>query len=326
MAVMVKALTHVVVSIVTLLAAGAGTGAGARGAEPGQEERQGGGQYEIRIARPLAVGTKYRITADGALVRQTTMNVAGREQKQPDDGFGCHLEGTVEVLALDDVGEEAKVACVVDKCTRITSEGEKELVAPGKVIVAEGKGKKTVFTLRDGGELSKEASDALDLVISLDTGEEVSDDDMFGTKEKQALGGTWRVNGEAVAKDAGRVGVVVKPQDVEGSFKVGGVEKAGEVECLRLVGNLKMKNLLRKDDDNEEDGLPEGFTVVGGSMEARYGGLFPVDTAVGSLSESVSMTFVTNVKGKGGPAAGGQELTIESRVQRAGEMKRRFLK
>ena len=327
-----NALQCLLFSLVVLLGAARAAHSGQR-QEPGQaadkEERQGNDKkYEIRIARPLPVGTKYRITADGALLRQTTLHVAGREQKQPDDGFACHLEGTVEVLALDKVGEEAKVACTVEKCTRITSDGETELVPKGKVVFAEGKGKETVFTFEGGEKLSKEASEALELCISLDTGDEVSDDDMFGTKETHPVGGSWQVKGEAVARDAGRVGVVVKPQDVEGSFKVGGAEKVGDIECVRLVGNLRMKNLLRKDDENgdEDDGLPEGFTVVGGTMEARYGGLFPVDTAVGSLSESVSMTFVTNVKGKGGPAAGGQELMIESRVQRAGEMKRRFLK
>jgi hypothetical protein len=279
--------------------------------------------YEIRIARSVPVGTKYALTADGALLRQVTLHVAGREQKQPDDGFGIHLEGTVEVLALDDVGEEAKVSCVVDKCNRITSEGEKELVPKGKVLIAEGKGKDTKFHYDDGTELPKVASEALELAISLDTGDEVTDDDMFGTKDKQAIGGSWPVHADAVAKDAARVGVIVKPEDVEGSFKLDGLKKVGDVECMKVSGNLRMKKLLRKDD--EDDGLPAGFTVTGGSMEARYGGLFPLDVSAGGVSESASMTFITNVKGKGGPG-GNQELKIESRVQRAAELKRRFLK
>lgn len=280
-------------------------------------------QYEIKIARSIPVGTKYALTADGALLRQVTLHVAGRDQKQPDDGFGIHLEGTVEVLALDEVGEEAKVSCVIDKCNRITSEGEKELVATGKTLIAEGKGKDTKFHYDDGKELPKEASEALELVISLDTGDEVTDDDMFGTKDKQKVGASWPVHAEPVSKDAARVGVIVKPEDVEGSFKLDGLRKVGDAECMSVSGNLKMKKLMRKDD--EDDGLPAGFTVTGGSMEARYGGLFPLDVSAGTLSESVSMTFVTNVKGKGGPG-GNQELKIESRVQRAAELKRRFLK
>jgi hypothetical protein len=103
------------------------------------------------------------------------------------------------------------------------------------------------------------------------------------------------------------------------------VEKKGDVECLKLSGNLKVKNLVSKADDNEDDGLPEGFVVEGGSMEAKFSGLFPVDTAVGSLAESASMTFVTHVKGKGGGGEG-DVITVETRVQRAVDMKRSFLK
>ena len=280
--------------------------------------------YEIKLARPVKVGMKYALTTDGALVRETTIKRGAVTQKQPEDGYGVHLEGTVEVLALDDVGEEAKVSIAVDKCTRITSEGETELVARGKVLVAEGQGKDTKLTLKDGGELTKEATDALELVLSLDTNDKLTDDDLLGTKGRKKVGESWPVTSENVAKDSERVGVVVKPGDVEGSFRVDAVEKKDGIECLRLSGNLKVKNLVTRADDNEDDGLPEGFVVEGGSMEAKYSGLFPVDTSVGSLAESASMTFVTHVKGKGG-GGGNDVVTVESRVQRAVDMKRRFL-
>ena len=280
--------------------------------------------YEIKLARPLKVGTKYAMTADGALVRQVTVTRGGATQKQPEDGFGVHLAGTVEVLALDEIGEEAKVSVTIDKCTRITSEGETELVPKGKVLVAEGKGKDTKFSVQDGGELSKDATDALELVISLDTNDKLTDDDLLGTKERKKVGESWPVTPENVAKDSERVGVIVKPGDVEGSFRLDGLERMEGVECLKLSGNLKVKDLRTKADDNEDDGLPEGFVVEGGSMEAKYAGLFPVDTSVGSLAESAIMTFVSHFKGKGG---GGDEdvVKVESRVQRAVDMKRRFL-
>ena len=289
-----------------------------------EEKKDDKKQYDVRITRPLKVGQKYRITADGALLRQVTLRSGREEKQQPEVGFGVRLEGTVEVLAVDDVGEESKVACTVDKCTRITPEGETPLVEKGKVIVAEGQEKDTKFTLKDGAALPKGASEALELVISLDTGDTLTDDELFGTKEKKAVGESWPVAPEAVSKDAARVGVVVKPEDVEGLFRLDGVEKAEGQECLRLSGSLKMKRLTRSADEDDDSGLPKGFAVTGGWMEARYSGLFPVDASAGSLSESVSMTFVTDIKGKGGPA-NAQDVSIRSRVQRAGEMKRQFL-
>jgi hypothetical protein len=301
----------------TLLAACAGATRAAFADEPDKDKA-----YEVKLARPVKVGMKYHITTDGALVRETTISRAGVTAKQPDDGFGVHLEGTVEVLALDQIGEEAKVSIAIDKCTRITSAGENELVPKGKVLIAEGKGKDTRFSIEGGGELAKEASDALELVVSLDTNDTLTDDDLLGTKEKKKVGESWPVSPENVAKDSERVGVEVKPQDVEGSFQIDGLEKKGDEPCLKLSGNLKVKKLVTKADEKEGGGLPEGYVVEGGSMEAKYTGLFPVDSSKGSLAESASMTFVTHVKGKGG---GGDAVTIESRVHRAVDMKRRFL-
>jgi hypothetical protein len=276
--------------------------------------------YEIKLARPLKVGMKYSLTADGALVRNIKVTRGGETHDQPEDGYGVRLEGTVEVLALDDTGEEAKISCTVDKCARITSEGETELVPKGKVLIAEGKGKDTTFSLQGEGELSKEAAEALELVISLDTNDKLNDDDLLGTKEKKKVGQSWPVTPEAIATDSERVGVVVKPEDVEGSFRLDGLEKVGEVECLKMSGNLRVKKLVTKADANEDDGLPEGFVVDNGSMEAKYTGLFPVDASVGSLAETASVSFVTFIKG-GTP---GNEVAIESRVQRAVDIKRRW--
>lgn len=283
---------------------------------------EGAKDYDVRFARPIKVGAKYAMTADGAMLRQTTITRGGATQKQPEDGFGVHLSGTVEVLALDDIGEEAKVSIAIDKCTRITSQGEAELVPKGGVLIAEGKGKDTKFSLEGGGELSKEAADALDLVVSLDTNDKFTDDDLLGSPGRKKVGESWPVSSENIAKDSERVNVLVKPEDVEGSFRIDGLEKKDGVECLKMSGNMKVKNLATKADESEDDGLPEGFVVEGGSMDAKYAGLFPVDPSIGSLAESASITFVTQIKGGSGNE---DAIKVESRVQRAVEMKRRFL-
>lgn len=277
--------------------------------------------YEIKLARPFKAGMKYSVTADGALVRHVKVTRAGQTQQQPEEGYGVRLEGTVEILAVDDTGEEAKVSVAVDKCARITPDGETELIAKGQTFIAEGKGKDTKFSLPDGSELAKDAADALDLVISLDTNDKLTDDDMLGTKEKKKVGESWPVTAAAIVEDSVRVGVVVKPEDVEGSFRLDGVEKVGDVECLKMSGNLRVKKLVTKADANEDDGLPEGFVVENGTMEAKYTGLFPVDASVGSLAETASVSFLTLIKG----GAPGNEVMIESRVQRAVDVKRQWI-
>src|SRR5687767_12766638 len=57
--------------------------------------------YEIKLVRPLKVGQKYTMTAEGALVRSSTLKVAGQAAGRHDEGYGVVLEGTVEVLAVN---------------------------------------------------------------------------------------------------------------------------------------------------------------------------------------------------------------------------------
>src|SRR5689334_11077142 len=71
--------------------------------------------YPIKLVRVPKVGQKYTITADGALTRHTTFTAGGKDVAT-DDEYGIHLEGTVEVLAVNKDGEEGKVACTVTKC------------------------------------------------------------------------------------------------------------------------------------------------------------------------------------------------------------------
>src|SRR4051812_35957460 len=76
--------------------------------------------YEIKLVRTPNVGQKYTLIAEGAVERKTTVINRGEKSPAEEDGFGVHLEGTVEVLAVNKDGEEGKVTCKVIKCTRLT--------------------------------------------------------------------------------------------------------------------------------------------------------------------------------------------------------------
>src|SRR5687768_9068925 len=79
--------------------------------------------YEIKLLRPLKVGTKYSVRAEGASLHHTTVRSAGEAARTSETGYGIRLEGTVEVLEVSEEDEEAKVACTVKRCVRITPDG-----------------------------------------------------------------------------------------------------------------------------------------------------------------------------------------------------------
>src|SRR6476660_3415875 len=106
--------------------------------------------YQIKFVRPPQVGQKYTMTAEGALTRRTTISASGQQVSSTDEEYGVHLEGTVEVLAVNKDGEEGKVACTVTKCTRIAPEGEEEIAPAGRVITATGGKEETTFSIDQG--------------------------------------------------------------------------------------------------------------------------------------------------------------------------------
>lgn len=275
-------------------------------------------RYPIKFVRPVTVGTKYHYVADGAILQRMKMTVGGKPGRSSEDGHGIHVEGTVEVLAVNDEGEEAKVACKLDKCVRMTGEDEKELIPAGRVVTAVAGKEKTTFTL-DEGAISKEAEEALDLVLRLPEDDGYTDDDVYGTKEPQKVGASWPVNAEAMAKSAEDEDVKVDPKDVGGSLKLEAIETVEGVECLKISGSLSVKRLIPK----APEGLPPGTKVVNGSMDARFSGLFPTDLSKGSLSESMSMVMSNTLKREADDQ--GPEFVIETTLQRAVEMKRKFL-
>lgn len=269
--------------------------------------------YEIKLVRPPKVGQKYSLTIEGAIVRATTFKVEGQEDRKSNDGYGVRLEGTVEVLAVNADGEEGKAACTVTKCVRITREGERELVPAGRVVTAEGGTEETTFTV-DQGALSDEAKESLRLVLRMGEDDGFNDDKIYGTTTRQPVGGTWPLDAKAASEEAKADKVLFDPADISGALTLEKVEKAGDVECLRIAGPVEIKKLTAEP--------PPNLTFESGSVKARYSGLFPVDTTLGVLAETQSSTYTTAYRGKN---AAGQVVAIESKMQRATEMTRKFL-
>ena len=269
--------------------------------------------YEIKLVRPPKVGQKYTMTVEGAMVRAITIKVEGQEDRRRNEGYGVRLEGTVEVLAVNADGEESKAACTVTKCVRIVKEGEQELIPAGRVVTAEGDKTDTNFTV-DQGELTDETKEALRLVFRMGEEDGFNDDKIYGTTTRQAVGGMWQIDAKAASEEAKADEVIFDPADVSGSLTLEKVEQVDGVECLRIAGPIEIKKLTAEP--------PQNMTFESGSLKGRYSGLFPVDTTVGVLGETQSVTYHTAYRGKD-PA--GQEVVIDSKMQRATEMTRKFL-
>lgn len=273
--------------------------------------------YAIKLVRPPKVGQKYTLTAEGAMTRHTVITVSGQPLNTTDDEYGVHLEGTVEVLAVNKDGEEGKAACTITKCTRVTPEGEAELIPAGRIVTATGGKEETTFSI-DQGKLSDEAKEALDLVLRMGEEDGYNDDKMYGTKTEQAVGGSWPMDSKVSSDEAKDDDVIFDPKDATGTMRVDKVETLDGVECLRISGVTEIKDLKFK--------APQGLTIDKGSLKAHYGGAYPVDVnAAGPLRESMSVTQTATFRGKGDKNGPDAKTVVETKLQRASDLSRKYL-
>jgi hypothetical protein len=273
--------------------------------------------YPIKLVRPPKVGQKYTFTAEGAMTRHTVVTINGQKLNASDEEFGVHLEGTVEVLAVNKDGEEGKAACTIAKCTRVTPDGEDELIPTGRVVTATGGKEETTFSI-DQGELSDKAKEALDIVFRMGEEDGYNDDKLYGTKADQPVGGSWKMDAKASSAEAKDDEVIFDPADATGTMRLDKVETLDGVECLRISGVTEIKSLKFK--------APDGFKIDKGTLKAHYGGAYPVDTkSSGPLRESMSITQTATFTGKGDKNGPDAKTVVETKLQRAADLTRKYL-
>jgi hypothetical protein len=276
--------------------------------------------YDVVLTRPAVVGERFSISGEGAMIRETAMIVDGTRKEQAPAGAGIKLTGTAEVLAVTPKGKVTKLSVTVDRCTRVSGPEEAELLPKESVVFAEADGKDTKFSRKDG-ELPPDASELLDLLFQLSADDSRgTDDELFGTRGKRAVGDTWPVNAKRATKDFAAEDITVAESDVSGTVKLDGVDREGGVERLRLSGLMKVANM----NPAKVDWLPDGFKMEAGSMDFKFTVALPAEPKRdGTTDETMSARHAMTYSGQ---VPGGQAVRTEVTMQRAAQMKRTPLK
>ncbi len=275
-----------------------------------------GQDYEIRMTRPAKVGQKYRLVASGSLSEQMTMSAEGQVLKSNKLLLTAELEGVVTVLQVDKLKRETKVRLLVSKCLMsMNGKSNKKGALP--------KGTQVVAQLRDGEEeflvegkaVPKDTAKMLGLFISFST-EQVTDDDVFGTKERKKVGDSWAVNSILAAKDLAADGIKVDAENIKGSTTIKKVVVVDGTKCLLLSAKMTIDKLVVP--------VPPGMTVQKASVSAALSGEFPVDTSIRLLSEKKKRTMEILAKGKLDPD--GPEVTLSIKMAQSDQVKQSPLK
>ena len=275
--------------------------------------RAHGQNYEIRLNRPSAVGNVYEFSAAASSLEQATVAVPGRAPRGTSSSITAKLRGTVTVLDVDALKRESRIRLMVTEClASLDGAAEKELLAKGAEVIARRR-----ETLVDGKEAPPEIAKVLELFISF-PGTQVTDDDVFGTKERRKVGDSWSMDTAVAAQDLAARGIIVAPKDLRGSTKVETLIVVEGTPCLRLTAGMEASGIV-------PPAMPFArVTLEKSAMTAGFSGDFPVDARLDWLAMAVKVD--TEIIARGEAADGGPEVTLTMKNARSVRMETKHLK
>ena len=225
-------------------------------------------QYEIHLTSDDHVGDRYRLIASARHAEQLTTYVNSAPVKNRTDEFATELISSVTVLETTGDQIATKLALVIEKCI-ITRGGERRpLIDAGRIVIATREGYGADFKM-DDVPVDPTTKKALSMSVNFDVAG-ISDDDVFGTREKKGVGDSWDINAAPVVKSLGEaLKLSTGTGNVKGATTLEGVVKTGEEERLIVSAWLSI--------DSFSVPLPDGFKIEEGQVKGSFFGKFPVN-------------------------------------------------
>jgi hypothetical protein len=246
--------------------------------------------YAVHLSHPSRVGEKLHVVADKTEEKATKVTAGDTVLDDKHERRVIHLDAISTVLAVNDAGRATKTR---EDISDLTIDG-KSVVKGSVEIVRAAKEKDAVITI-DGKDASEDARDALKSMLKLSSGGP-TDDDVFGTKNAQAVGAHWAVNTQ-LAHDDLKDDTGLDATNVTGDIWLEAVTNASGKEALDVRAKLGLDGLVPPD-------VPAGSTVEMGRADVDLQTTLPVDGQPERLSEKMStaITFRLRVKTPRGPA------------------------
>ena len=243
--------------------------------------------YVVHLLPPIHAGQTYAVSTSGSKRDQTS--IGDRVLKATE--YQVNFEGRAEVLAVDGRQTPTRIAFTVERLTKIEGGVTIDLLKPGSVIITDGSQQQPI-SLKDGA-IAESVREAFRLVHPAHKPGDVTDDDIFGTKDAKGIGDRWSINLALAAENLRDTGISIPAGRLSGTVSLVGKDKIAAIECLSIQGELRADGVTMKD-------LPPGFTMDRGSFGAVFRGCFPLGDSGLSYKEGADMIFQIRLTSKEG--------------------------
>ena len=176
--------------------------------------------HEIRLLRPVKAGDRFDVSAKVAYEDKMKTSFDGKEVESNETIMACRMTGALTVVAVTKKGLPSALKLKVKTVECIHAGQPADFFKEGDEL-----------SLRrdepeNESQVNGEAADdmqaqIIESLLSVQAEDEVSDEDIFGTKDKVAVGAEWAVNAKAAVSSLERSGVTgLDPKGVSGHAKL----------------------------------------------------------------------------------------------------------
>ena len=268
-----------------------------------------GGTYPVEMSPAAIVGERSYERSEVQFSQDAVVRVDGTQVGHKGTKRTVRIEGLSQVNEVSPTGVALVMTFTVASATLEDDGGISDLVASGDVLTVRRKGPAPRIE-SSSGSLSASVLSALELVFTTnDPG--LSNDEVFGTKQRRAIGDTWPVNSAAAAREMSTAGKMsVEARNVSGSTTLVAVEPCGKQrQCMTLHAEMAI-------DGFELPGLPPNATMRDSRSLIRIQQTHPLVPRSAPAQALMDMKIRTIVAMTQGDKEVEIETTIRS-VQRA---------
>jgi hypothetical protein len=245
--------------------------------------------YEIHLRRPSRVGDRTHVVLAGEEDKITTTRRGGQLVSEDHDKKRARLDAIGTILELDEKSEGARVGYDVGDFTFARGGREVVHMRKGHVEVVRAPKEDDATITVDGEPATDDVREAIKVLMSLRRGGP-TDDDIFGTKVPQHVGGHWRIDEKRALEDlAADQASMVSNASLSGDAWLENVTRERGVDCLDVHVKMQVDNL---DFSNK---IPNANADVA-RASATYSALFPIDTSVTRLGDRMLIEMTVKLR------------------------------
>jgi hypothetical protein len=228
--------------------------------------------YDLRLARPVKAGAKFKLTARVAFQSETKSQFTGFPADEEKMNVACKLTGELTVVEVTAKGMVKELRLKLEEAESFEDGEPAKLFSVGDVITMKHHAEKDEIRI-NGEEPDENKAELIDALLNVSAEEEATDDEVFGAKGKVKVGDEWNADREALATEMKRQNLDgLKAEDFKATARVAETASVNGQPGLRVVCEMKF--------DSPNASLPnvgEGMKTKRVKAEVRSEMDLPVD-------------------------------------------------